>query len=203
MIPCFVVFFSNSFSWTEKLMHLLLLWKYLTYPLTWGSFMHNGIGTVLLLCVYPIKYFSEPVLPYKSFLDNAILLFSILSILTVLLFLWNSFLLIHCLSKIESCFSIFILNKEKKIKKIMLVLLLYNNSSWCSFIYFYLFTFIYLFFFLVFLLFFYLVFFRIYLSSWDILISISPIFSLFIFFFVKESIYLLCACSRNLSLVFS
>ena len=49
--------------------------------------MHNGIGTVLLLRVYPIKYFSEPVLPYKSFLDNAIHLFSILSILTILLFL--------------------------------------------------------------------------------------------------------------------
>ena len=60
-------------------MHLLLSPKYLAYPLNWGSFMHNGIISSLLL--YPVKYFNEPLLPYESLSDIAILLISILSML--------------------------------------------------------------------------------------------------------------------------
>ena len=66
--------------------------------------MHNCFGKALPSHIYPIKY-----------LDETIILVSSILILTGYLFLWNGFLLIHCLSKIKACFSIFILCKEKKI----------------------------------------------------------------------------------------
>ena len=78
--------------------------------------MHNGIGKALVSLIYPIKYWNEPFLPYKLFLDNTILLISTLSMLMGLLFLWNAFLLIHYLSKGKAFLLIFIPCKEKKIK---------------------------------------------------------------------------------------
>ena len=56
----------------------------------------------LVSLIYPIKYLNEPLLPYKSFLENTILLISTLSILIGLLFLWNAFLLIHFSTKIKA-----------------------------------------------------------------------------------------------------
>ena len=32
--------------------------------------MHNGIGRILLVSIYPIKYLNEPLLLYESILDN-------------------------------------------------------------------------------------------------------------------------------------
>ena len=81
--------------------------------------MYNGTGEVSVLFVYPMKYFNEPFLPYQSFLDNTITLVSTLSILIVLLFLRNAFLLIHCLSKSEAFYFIFIPCKEKKYKNFL------------------------------------------------------------------------------------
>ena len=77
--------------------------------------MHNGIGKALLSLIYPIKYFKEPFLPYKS-IDNTILLISTLPIPIGLSFLGNAFLLIHLLPKMKASCSIFIPCKEKKVK---------------------------------------------------------------------------------------
>ena len=52
-------------------------------------------------------------LPYKSYLDDTVLLISTLSILIDLLFLRNAFLLTHCLSKIKVFCPIFVQCKEK------------------------------------------------------------------------------------------
>ena len=43
--------------------------------------MHNGDGGKLSLCIYPIKYLYQPLLPHDVLLDNTILLISTLSIL--------------------------------------------------------------------------------------------------------------------------
>ena len=64
-------------------------------------------------------------LPYKSYLDDIILLISTLSILINLLFLRNAFLLTHCLSKLKAFCPIFIQCKEKKV--FMLIFLLHDN----------------------------------------------------------------------------
>ena len=56
-------------------------------------FMHNCTGKASVL--YRMKYLNEPFLPSESFLDNTILLISTLSTLIGLLFLLNTFLLIH------------------------------------------------------------------------------------------------------------
>ena len=53
--------------------------------------MYNDDGRGLTLCIYPIKYLYEPLLPYECLLDNTILLISTSSILIGLLFLWKSF----------------------------------------------------------------------------------------------------------------
>ena len=47
-------------------MYLLFLWKYLEYRYIWGGFIHNGAGKALPLCIYPMKYLKESLLPYDS-----------------------------------------------------------------------------------------------------------------------------------------
>ena len=50
--------------------------------------MHNSTAKASGSFIYSIKkYLNEPFLPYESFLDNAILLISTLSILIYFLFL--------------------------------------------------------------------------------------------------------------------
>ena len=50
--------------------------------------MHNGDERGLSLCIYPIKYLYEPLLPYDSLLDNIILLISTLSVLIDFSYIW-------------------------------------------------------------------------------------------------------------------
>ena len=54
-------------------MYLLFLSKNLAYAFIWGSFLHNGNGTGLPLCLYPIKYLNES-WTYDFLSDNVILL---------------------------------------------------------------------------------------------------------------------------------
>ena len=72
----------------------------------------------------------------------------------------------------------------------MLVLLLYNNSSWCSFIYFYLFTFIYLFFFFwcsfCFFIWYSFVFIYLLETSWYLFLQ----YSLFLSFSLLKNLYI-------------
>ena len=77
--------------------------------------IYSGIMPALL--IYPVKYLNAPLLPYKSFLDHTILLISALLIVIDLLYLRNAFLLLFSLPKIETFCFIFILCKDKKLKK--------------------------------------------------------------------------------------
>ena len=43
-------------------MYLLFLSKYLANSFISGSFMHDGDGKALPLCLYPIKYLNESLL---------------------------------------------------------------------------------------------------------------------------------------------
>ena len=56
-------------------MYLLLL----AYAFIWGSFMYNGDGKALRLCLYLINYLNKS-LPFVFLSDNSILLISTLLI---------------------------------------------------------------------------------------------------------------------------
>ena len=47
-------------------MYLLLISKYLIYPLISESFMYNGTREASVSFIYPMKYLSELLLVYKS-----------------------------------------------------------------------------------------------------------------------------------------
>ena len=74
-------------------MYLLFLSKYLANAFISGSFMHDGDGKALPLCLYPIKYLNESI-PFDFFRDNAISSISTSLILMGFLFLWKAPLMI-------------------------------------------------------------------------------------------------------------
>ena len=76
-----VPFFNSSLSVALKDI-VLSLSKYLTYPIIWGSFIHNCLMTSSSL--YPMKHLSEFFVPYDSFFE--------INILSKLIYLLNSFL---------------------------------------------------------------------------------------------------------------
>ena len=84
---------------------VLLLSKYLAYPILQGSFMHNGLISSLSSS-YRKTYLNEPFVPYVSFSDITILLISTLFILIVFLFLLIALLLIFLSPKIHSFYTI-------------------------------------------------------------------------------------------------
>ena len=53
-------------------MYLLFLSNYLAYAFICSNFMHDGDGRRLPLCIYPINYLYEPILPYDPLLNNTI-----------------------------------------------------------------------------------------------------------------------------------
>lgn len=97
------------------MLHLLLLSKYLVYPIIWGSFMRHGLIPPLLL--HPIKSLKEPFLTYESLSDIAILLISSLFMLIGCLCLswWNVFWLMSSSLKINFFHPFFIQNKKEYI----------------------------------------------------------------------------------------
>ena len=54
LIPYFIVFFNNFSLLAKRFTYLSLLSKCLVYPVSCGSFMFNGNGKALSLCIYPI-----------------------------------------------------------------------------------------------------------------------------------------------------
>ena len=68
-------------------MSLLLMSKYLIYPLISESFMHNGTREASVSFIYPMKYLNELLLVYKSTLGIFFFLDSNLIMLIGLLFL--------------------------------------------------------------------------------------------------------------------
>ena len=55
--------------------------------------MYKGTRKTLPICIYPIKYLNEPLLPYEYILDNTVRLVSTSSILIGFPFLWIALLL--------------------------------------------------------------------------------------------------------------
>ena len=91
--------------------------------------IYSGIMPALL--IYPVKYLNAPLLPYKSFLDHTILLISALLIVIDLLYLRNAFLLLFSLPKIKTFCFIFILCKDKKLKK-KIILIFWHHYNFCG-----------------------------------------------------------------------
>ena len=53
-------------------MHLIHLSKYLADAFILESFIHNGAGKALPLCLYSMKYSNKSLLPYHYLSDNTI-----------------------------------------------------------------------------------------------------------------------------------
>ena len=85
-------FFNISLSLTKRIMYLLLLSKYLTYAFIWRSFIHNGDGKALPLCLYPVKYLNESSI-YDFLWDDTISSISASLILMGFIFLWKALLM--------------------------------------------------------------------------------------------------------------
>ena len=80
------MYFFNSFLSLTQKGTVLLVSKYLTYPIIWRNFVYMGLIT--LSSLYPIKYLNEPLLMlYDTFLEINILSTSMSSILNSFLFL--------------------------------------------------------------------------------------------------------------------
>ena len=80
--------------------------------------MFNGTGKESVSFIYLIIYLNESFLPYNSNNTNQQHSSSNIYFINTncFLFLWNTFLLIHCLPKIKAFCSIFIQLKDTKIK---------------------------------------------------------------------------------------
>ena len=65
--------------------------SFVAYPVLCGSLIHNSLITSLSL--YPIKYLRKFLLPYGSFLETNILLTSLSSVLYILFFVKDAFLI--------------------------------------------------------------------------------------------------------------
>ena len=85
---------------------LLLLSKYLTYPFVLYTMV---LEKALLLCIYPMKYLNELLLPCECLVDNTILLISALLILIGL-----EFLLIQSWPNSKAFFVSFLYHPRKK-----------------------------------------------------------------------------------------
>ena len=109
-------YFSGiSLSLTKKFISLLLLSKYLEYPFIWGSFIHNGAGKTLPLCIYSIKYLNE--LYYYLILYQVILFFNIYFIIIN----WYLICMKGIFTKLKAFCFIFVQCKEKSQKLFMLI----------------------------------------------------------------------------------
>ena len=154
MFHILLYFFIICLSWTKIFIHLLFLSKYWTYALIWRSIMYNGIMPILRSS-YLIKYLNAPLFSKESFLDSTILLTSTLLIVIGFMSAWKNVCTINFFVKIQSFGFHFLYYVKQSQNFSMLVFSLTVIS---------------------------LIFFQsIFLSSRHIMISISFIFSFFLF----------------------
>ena len=76
--------------------------------------MYKGTRKTLPICIYPIKYLNEPLLPYEYLLDNTVRLVSTSSILIGFPFLWIALLLTQLHQKLRHFVQFFYYVKKKR-----------------------------------------------------------------------------------------
>ena len=126
-------FSSISLSLSKRFMYLLFLSRHLAYAFLWGSFILNGAGKALPLCIYPIKYLNNSSLPYYFVLDNTVLFISTSLIWIDFLFLWKLISIIPYSPKSKAFCFIFYAVKIKKVKIFYFNFLVIRQFFWYSF----------------------------------------------------------------------